>query len=204
MPAPGDRTWNVPVNGNAQIVDAINAVGDLCVTTHEVPSASLLINVAGGLFLGASNQVNTYAGAISQPVTASATTSIYLTNAGVLSFSTTGFPAPPTLYVPLAVVVAGVSTITSITDARVAFTVAGSGYLPLLGGALADGANVVLGSSTGNQIGTASSQKLGFLGATPVVQQTLGVKTAGATYGTNEQTMLQLIYNLGRAFGFGS
>lgn len=41
--------------------------------------------------------------------------------------------------------------------------------------ALADGANLTLGTTTGSQIGTATSQKLGFFGATPVVQQ------AGAT-----------------------
>ena len=26
MPAPGDRTWNVPVNGNAQVLDALAPV----------------------------------------------------------------------------------------------------------------------------------------------------------------------------------
>lgn len=53
---------------------------------------------------------------------------------------------------------------------------------------LADGIDVVLGSTTGSRLPFASSQKLGFWGATPVVQQsTVGTATgytAGATTGT--------------------
>ena len=40
-PPPGDRTWNVPVNGNAQALDALAPVGALAVVTTEVPSATL-------------------------------------------------------------------------------------------------------------------------------------------------------------------
>lgn len=48
----------------------------------------------------------------------------------------------------------------------------GSGaYLPLAGGTLDDGANVALGSTTGTKIGTATTEKLGFFNATPVVRQ---------------------------------
>lgn len=38
---------------------------------------------------------------------------------------------------------------------------------------LGDGLNIALGSTTGTKFGTASSQKLGFYGATPVTQRTL-------------------------------
>jgi hypothetical protein len=37
---------------------------------------------------------------------------------------------------------------------------------------VSDGGNVVLGTTTGTKIGTATTQKLGFFGVTPVVQQT--------------------------------
>lgn len=48
-----------------------------------------------------------------------------------------------------------------------------------LTGATADG-NLVLGTSTGTKIGTATSQKLGFYNATPIVQQTgVAVSAAG-------------------------
>lgn len=45
------------------------------------------------------------------------------------------------------------------------FTVKTTGVL------LADGENLELGTTTGSKIGTAASQKLGFYGATPVIQR---------------------------------
>jgi hypothetical protein len=36
---------------------------------------------------------------------------------------------------------------------------------------LDDGDNIVVGTTTGTEIGTAANQKLGFFGVTPVVQQ---------------------------------
>ena len=107
--------------------------------------------------------------------------------------NTTGFPATP--HVRLATVVAGPSSITSIADARVAFHVAGS---------FADGVNLTFGTSTGTQIGTAANQKLGFFGKTPVVQPTLGAATAGTSYTSNEQTMLNAVYAAVRSLGLGS
>lgn len=47
----------------------------------------------------------------------------------------------------------------------------GGGGLLLSGGTLDDGANIALGSTTGTKIGTATTQKLGFFNATPVVRQ---------------------------------
>jgi hypothetical protein len=44
------------------------------------------------------------------------------------------------------------------------------GHLTTAGGTLTDGANFVLGTTTGTKIGTATSQKLGFFNATPVIQ----------------------------------
>ena len=46
-----------------------------------------------------------------------------------------------------------------------------------------------------------SASMIGFLGATPVVRQTGGVKTAAAAYGANEQSMLQIAYNALRTYG---
>jgi hypothetical protein len=43
---------------------------------------------------------------------------------------------------------------------------------------------------------------IGFFGKTPIAQQTGGAKTASATFSTNEQTMLQTVYNALRNFGF--
>lgn len=60
---------------------------------------------------------------------------------------------------------------------------------------LADGKNLVAGTTTGSKIGQSSTEKWGFWGAAPVVRQTPSAtpvsRTAAATYGTTEQTMLQ-------------
>jgi len=46
--------------------------------------------------------------------------------------------------------------------------------------------------------------KISFFGVSPVVQQPLGVATAGLTYTATEQAMLQKVYDLLRAFGLGT
>jgi hypothetical protein len=195
MPAPGDRTWNVAVNGNGHALDALAPVGGLAVVTTEVPSATLNVHVAAGNYLRQDGTVATYAGSVSQAMTASATNYLYLdlTNSGALVANTSGFPT--TAHVRLATVVAGATTITSITDARVAFHVAGS---------FVDGANLTFGTVTGTQIGTAATQKLAFFGKNPVVQPTMGAATAGASYTSNEQAMLNAVYAAVRALGLGS
>jgi hypothetical protein len=195
MPASGDRTWNVALNANASALDALAPVGSLAVTTTEAPSASLNVKVAAGSYCKQDGTIGSYAGSSSQAVTATATSYLYLdlTSSGALTVSTVGFPT--TAHVRLAVVVAGGSTITSITDQRVAFAVLGS---------FVDGVNLAVGTTTGTQIGTASSQKLGFFGKTPIVQPTVGAATAGATYTATEQAMLQAVYNAVRNLGLGS
>ena len=195
MPAPGDRTWNMPVNGNALVLDALAPVGALVVVTTEVPSATLNVHVAAGSYLRQDGTIGMYAGTVSQPMTPSATNYLYLdlTSSGVLVINSTGFP--PTAHVRLATVVAGSSSIMSIADARVAFHVVGS---------FVDGVNLTFGTSTGTQIGTSASQKLAFFGKSPVVQPTLGAATAGTSYTSNEQTMLNAVYNAVRALGLGS
>jgi hypothetical protein len=195
MPAPGDRIWNVPVNGNAQVLDALAPVGALVVVTTEVPSTTINVHVAAGSYLKQDGSIGVYAGSVSQAMTASSTNYLYLdlTNSGVLVVNTSGFPA--TAHVRLATVVAGPSSITSIADARVAFYVIGS---------FDDGVNLTFGTMTGTQIGTAVNQKLGFFGKAPVVQPTLGAAAAGTSYSTNEQTMLNAVYAAIRVLGLGS
>ena len=47
-----------------------------------------------------------------------------------------------------------------------------------------DGRNIQLGLTTGTKIGTATTQKLGFLGKTPVIRQTASSQTP-ATFAAN-------------------
>jgi hypothetical protein len=195
MPATGDRTWNVPVNGNAQILDALAPVGALAVVTTEIPSASLNVQVAAGGYLKQDGAIGSFAGSLSQAVAASATNYLYLdlTNAGALAINSTGYPT--TAHVRLATVMTGTTTITAVTDARISFQVIGS---------FLDGVDLTFGTSTGTRLGTAPNQKLGFFGTPPVIQPTLGAATAGATYTTNERAMLNAVYAAVRALGLGS
>ena len=169
MPAPGDTTWNLPVNANAQILDSLVPIGAFAVVTSEVPSASLNVQVAAGNYLRQDGTIGTYLGSASQTMTASATNYLYLdlTNSGALAVNTTGFPS--TAHVRMAIVVAASSTISSITDMRITFQVVGP---------FADGVNLTFGTTNGTRIGTAANQKLGFFGTTPISQPTLGVATA--------------------------
>jgi hypothetical protein len=267
MPASGDRTWNVPLNGNCATLDGLAPVGNLCVTTTETPSASLNVHVAPGSFVKQDGTIGTFGGAASQAVASAATRVLYLD--GTASWALTIAAAyPPTPHVRLATVVAGTSTITSITDNRQCFMVCGTiadgvnwsfgsssgtqigtaatqklafyGAAPIVrpsgttdlraalvnlglyapggasplnlnGGALTagsamivDAGNVALGTTTGTQIGTAPTQKLGFFGATPVVQQTMGAMTASGSWTAVEQNMLQTVWSVLRALGLGS
>lgn len=69
---------------------------------------------------------------------------------------------------------------------------------------LDNGHNIQFGSTSGTKIGTLTTQMMGFYGKTPIVQPTAGAATAAATYGANEQTMLQTVYNNMRNLGLMS
>lgn len=194
MPAIGDTGWAVPLNANCAVLDALAPVGNLAVTTTEIPSASLDIAVAAGTYIKQDGSVGTFPGAAPQPVAASTTQVLYLdlANAGALTVAA-AYPATP--HVRLATVIAGAASISSIVDNRQCFHVVGS---------WADGVNLSLGSSTGTQIGTAPTQKLGFFGKAPTTQPVMGTATAGTNYTSNEQAMLQAVYSAVRALGLGS
>lgn len=160
MPASGDRSWNIALNANCSTLDALAPVSNLAVTTTEIPSASLNVHVAPGSFVKQDGTIGTFAGSISQALLASATWVLYLdgTNSWALTVQS-AYPTTP--HVRLATVVTGLATITSIVDNRQCFMVCGT---------IADGVNWTLGTNHGTQIGTANTQKLGFFGATPIVQ----------------------------------
>ena len=116
-PAVGDSGWGATYNTIVTTLDGFNALGALAVTPAEVPSASLNVAVAAGSYVKSDGTIGTYAGTASQAMTTAATNYVYLTDGGTLTVDTSGFPAN-TFHVRLAVVVAGASTITSVTDAR--------------------------------------------------------------------------------------
>lgn len=192
-PAFNDRGWNTTLNTNLDSIDALAAVGPLAVATKENPSTSLNVKVAAGVYRKSDDTVATYAGTSSFGCAASSANYLYLTDAGVLTASTTGFPAS-TNVVRLATVVAGTGSITSITDGRVPWqSFGGTGtYLPLAGGTFSDGSGVVVvgcGTTNGTKIGNSSTDKIGLWGATPVVRPSGSAQAAitnstGGTAGT--------------------
>jgi hypothetical protein len=62
----------------------------------------------------------------------------------------------------------------------------------LSGPTITDATNIVLGSTTGTKIGTATTQKLGFFNATPVVQAAANPDTSGATLAALETEVNEL------------
>ena len=122
-PAAADRTWDVPLNANTTLLDQMTALGSLCTTTAETPSASLNVAVSAGTFINQSNAYVLFAGG-TIGVTASITNYLWLTNTGTLTTGT-AWPSGGTKVVRLAVVVAGVGTIASIADGRVFLASAG-------------------------------------------------------------------------------
>ena len=122
-PATGDMGWGATWNANADLLDIVQALGALFVTPHESPSASLNISVSAGRFNKTDGSIVTYAGSASFAVTTAITNYLWLTDAGVLTLGT-AWPTN-TFHVPLATVVAGATTITSIADARVNLSSAG-------------------------------------------------------------------------------
>lgn len=178
-PAHGDRSYDAVVNATIVALDAINALADLAVTipaAERPTSASLNVRVAPGVFWKSDGTKVAYAGAATQAMSPSATNYVYLTDAGVLTVSTVGFPAA--FHVPLAVVVAGGTILTSIADARPAYHAGGLSlgtvYLALAGGTFADSGGVVTlntGTANGVAIGGSTTQKVGFHGATPTTQR---------------------------------
>ena len=78
QPGLGDTGWSTPLNNNCTTLDGLVPVGGLCVTLHEVPSATLTVAVSAGNYVQQDGTVGTYAGTGSQAITASTTKVLYL------------------------------------------------------------------------------------------------------------------------------
>lgn len=195
-PAVADRNWNTAIEADLDALDVLSPIATGNVTIAEVPSASLNVRIAGGSYLKADGTVGTLSTVSAQPVTASTTTYVFLDSSYAVAVNTTGWPS--TAHIRLATVLAGTTTITSIADARVILEPLLAPCLPLSGGTLADAANVAVGTTTGTKIATAASQKLGFYGATPVVQPSGSAQAAltDSTTGTAGTTLA----NVGTSF----
>ncbi|CAB4131042.1 hypothetical protein UFOVP124_52 [uncultured Caudovirales phage] len=186
LPQLNQLNWHVPIQNLIGALDKHAAIGPFCATPADpgtsaaLPSTSLSVSVAGGIFLNASGNQTTYSGG-TFALSASSTTMLWLDDSGVL-YSGSTYPTG-TQFLPLATVTTGTSTVTAISDDRIFWRTFGgsaSGYIGKAGDTLGDGSNFALGTTTGTRIGTATTQKLAFFAATPIVQpgSTTDLRTA--------------------------
>ena len=123
-PAVADTGWGTTLNAALDTIDAQSAIGPFAVTLHEIPSTTLNVKVAAGTYIDSTGAYVSYAGSASFAITTASTQNLWLTNAGVLTQGA-AWPGAGVKCVRLATIVAGATTITSITDARVFLTSAG-------------------------------------------------------------------------------
>lgn len=66
-----------------------------------------------------------------------------------------------------------------------------------------DGRNIIVGTATGTMFGTETTQKIGFLGKTPVVRQaTISDPTGGTTQDAEARAAINTLIDRLQAFGF--
>ncbi len=123
-PAVGDSGFSPLILGDFDEIDALAPVGGLFVSTHEQPSSTLLVDISAGQYVKPDGTVGTYAGVASQAITTATTKMLYLD--GTASWAlVVGSAYPATPHIRLATVVAGATTISSITDTRQSVSIAG-------------------------------------------------------------------------------
>lgn len=162
-------TWDA----NLDLIDSFGAIGALAVAAREVPSTSLNVRVSAGSFRKADGSIVAYAGTSSQAVTTATTNYVFLTDAGVLTVNTSGFPSN---CVRLATVVAAATTITSVADAGVFLAVVGVGSPTIAAGTGAGTSPTV--TVTGNDRAGLISVATGTAPAASAVVATITSSTA--------------------------
>lgn len=176
LPRFNDLNWHLPLQALIASLDTQAAIGPFSVTaTHPglaaaLPSSSLVVTVAGGLFLNARGEQIEYTGG-SFTLAASLTTRLWLDDTGVL-YEAASYPTGLQI-LPLASVTTSAASVTAIGDDRVlwrSFGGSAAGFVNKAGDTLAEGSNFSLGTTSGTRLGTDPAQRLAFFGASPVPQ----------------------------------
>ncbi len=188
-PATSDRNWDVPINSNAETLDGMTAIGGLAVTTSEIPSATLHVNVSSGNYIKSDGTIVSFAGGQAFAVPASSTVYLWLTDAGVLS---SGPSFPTSAHLRLAQVVTGPASILQVVDERIQCSVAGTG----LGFVLKAGDTMTGPLSIGSPgpsspllVADPINLLIGFFGATPASQAPVLTPLLDSTTGVASDTL---------------
>lgn len=189
-PALHDKTWKPVLDANRAILDAQAALGALAVQTVEHPSTTLNVAVSAGTYRKADGTLATYAGTASFAVTTATTSYLYLSDSGTLTASTSAFPTTGNV-VRLATVVAGATTITSVTDARVPWLSLG-GHVHWGVGTPTIAAGT--GAGTTPTVTVAGSDQGGLItvttGTTPTASATVATVTFGQAFSTAPRAVI--------------
>ena len=184
VPDTADELWDVALNVNWTDLDNSSGVGDLVVTPTEIPSANLTAAVAAGAYQSTSGGRVTYAGLSSYSLPANSTTKLWIVDGGAIA-SGSSYPSSGS-YVPLATIVTGAGTITSIDDDRVAVSAVGA----------VTGTFTVSGAGGSVLVANAASGTLGLFGKTPATQAAAITTLTNSTTGTVSNT----VGNVGSSF----
>jgi uncharacterized membrane protein len=180
--AAGDTGYASLWAANLDLLDAIAALGALAVATAETPSASLNVKVSAGSFRKGDGTVVGYAGTAGQAMTASSTNYVFLNDAGTLVVNTTGFPVN---CVRLATVVAGATTITSVTDAQVVLALGGAGTPTIAAGT---------GAGTTPTVAVTGSDRAGLIsvttGTSPAASAIVATVTFSVAFGAAPRAVI--------------
>ena len=188
-PTTSDRNWDVPINANADAIDAVATIGGLAVSTAESPSTTLHVGVAPGTFLKSDGTVGSSAGNASFTVGASSTVFLWLTDAGVL---TSGAAFPAGAHLRLARVVTGATSVLSIVDERISCSVGGTGLgFVLKSGDTMTGSLTIASPGAGSPLVVADpvNRLVGFFGATPAGQAPVVAALASASSGVASDSL---------------
>lgn len=117
--------WDVPLDANAALLDTL-FIGSFAVVPTEFPSTSLRFNVRGGSYVGADGLIHATADTLAMTVSSGTSLYVYLMANGTIGTGA-GWPAAGAgRYHPLAIVVGGVSAVSSIVDCRYPLPLIGS------------------------------------------------------------------------------
>ena len=169
-PSTSDRNWDVPINANADALDATTAIGALAVTPTETPSATLQVAVSPGQFANSSRLVVNFAGQPALAIAPSTTNCLWLADAGTL---VTGTSFPATAHLRLAQVVSGPTSILAVVDQRIQMSILGTGLgFVLKAGDTMGGTLAVANPTSGTPVAVADpvNRLVGFFGAPPASQ----------------------------------